>query len=179
MSRRGETYGLLAEFESPEALIAAARRTREAGFERMDAFTPFPVEGLAEELGFRRTAVPLVALVGGILGATGGYFLQVALNVLDYPINVGGRPLHSVPMFLIVTFEMSILVAALFVVLGMLALNRLPMPYHPVFNIPEFALASTNRFFLVIEAADPRFDRGRTREFLQGLEPKVVWDVET
>jgi hypothetical protein len=145
----------------------------------MDAFTPFPVEGLAEELGFRRTAVPLVTLIGGLLGAAGGYFLQYALNVLDYPINVGGRPMHSVPMFLIVTFELTILVAALFAVLGMLALNRLPMPYHPVFNVPEFALASTNRFFLVIETTDPRFDRDRTREFLRSLKAKEVWDVET
>jgi hypothetical protein len=160
-------------------LLEAARRAREAGYDRMDAFTPFPVEGLAEELGFRRTAVPLVTLVGGILGAVGGYFLQVALNVLDYPINVGGRPLHSVPMFLIVTFELTILVAALFAVLGMLALNRLPMPYHPVFNVPAFALASTNRFFLVIESTDPRFDRGPTREFLKSVAAKEVWDVET
>jgi ActD protein len=179
MSKRGEAYGILAEFGSPEDLLAAARRAREAGYDRMDAFTPFPVEGLAEELGFRRTSVPLVALVGGILGATGGYFLQYFLNVRDYPINVGGRPLHSVPMFMIVTFELTILVAALFAVLGMLALNRLPMPYHPVFNVPDFALASTNRFFLVIETADPQFDRGRTRAFLQSLTAKGVWDVET
>ena len=179
MRKAGEQYGVLAEVGTPEYLLTAARRAREAGYKRMDAFTPFPVEGLAEELGFRETAVPLVVLIGGILGAGGGYFLQYGLNVLDYPINVGGRPIHSAPMFFIVTFELTILVAALFAVLRMLALNRLPMPYHPVFNVPEFALASTNRFFLVIEVADPRFDRHRTREFLQSLEAKEVWDVET
>jgi hypothetical protein len=179
VSRRGEAYGLLAEFGTPEALLEAARWVREAGYERMDAFTPFPVEGLAEELGFRRSAVPLVVLVGGILGGAGGYLLQYILAVLDYPINVGGRPLHSAPMFIIVTFELTILVAALFAVLGMLALNRLPMPYHPVFNVPEFALASTNRFFLVIEAADRKYDPERTREFLKSLAAKEVWDVET
>jgi hypothetical protein len=179
MSRRGDLYGVLAEFGTPEELLAAARRARAEGYRRMDAFTPFPVEGLAEELGFQRTAVPMVVLAGGILGAVGGYVLQVALNVVDYPVNVGGRPLHSVPMFVIVTFELTILVAALFAVLGMLALNRLPMPYHPVFNVPEFALASTHRFFLVVEAGDPRFERARLREFLRGLQAKEVWDVDT
>jgi hypothetical protein len=179
MSRRGDPYGVLAEFGDPDTLLAATSRAREAGHTHMDAFTPFPVEGLAEELGFRRSAVPLVVLVGGILGAAGGYFLQYSLTVLDYPINVGGRPMHSAPMFIIVTFELCILVAALSAVLGMLALNRLPMPYHPVFNVPEFALASTNRFFLVIEAEDPWFDPVRTREFLKSLGAKEVWDVET
>lgn len=179
MTKRGDFYGLLAEFGDPDSLLVAARRARQAGYERLDAFSPFPIEGLAEELGFRRTAVPLVVLVGGVLGATGGYLLQYYLSVVDYPINVGGRPLHSVPMFVIVTFELTILVAALFAVLGMLALNRLPMPYHPVFNVADFALASTNRFFLVIEAADPKFEAARTRDFLRELAPKEVWDVET
>jgi len=179
VSRRGDVYGLLAEFGDPDRLLEAVRRAREAGYERMDAFTPFPVEGLAEELGFHRSAVPAVVLAGGLLGGAGGYLLQVGLNVIDYPINVGGRPIHSAPMFIIVTFELTILVAALFAVLGMLALNKLPMPYHPVFNVPDFALASTNRFFLAIEATDERFDAARTREFLQGLGAKGVWDVET
>lgn len=179
MTKRGDFYGLLAEFGDPDSLLVAARRARQAGYERLDAFSPFPIEGLAEELGFRRTAVPLVVLVGGVLGATGGYLLQYYLSVVDYPINVGGRPLHSVPMFVIVTFELTILVAALFAVLGMLALNRLPMPYHPVFNVADFALASTNRFFLVIEAADPKFEAARTRDFLRELAPKEVLDVET
>lgn len=179
MSRRGDVYGLLAEFGDPESILEAVRRAREAGYRRMDAFTPFPVEGLSEELGFHRSAVPAVVLTGGLIGAVGGYLLQYWLNVLDYPINVGGRPLHSAPMFVIVAFELTILAAALFAVLGMLALNKLPMPYHPVFNVPDFALASTNRFFLAIEAADGRFDPVGTREFLQALGPKGVWDVET
>lgn len=178
MSGPKRPFGVLAEFGDPEALLAAVRRAREAGCRRMDAFTPFPVEGLAEELGLRDTAVPAVVFVGGLIGAATGYLLQVGLNVLDYPINVGGRPLHSVPMFLVVTFELTILAAALAAVLGMLALNRLPMPYHPVFNVPGFALASTDRFFLLIEAADPLFDPVRARRFLEGLGPKGVWDVD-
>jgi hypothetical protein len=176
--RHSGLHGLLAEFGDQEALLDAARRVRVQGYSFVDAYTPYPVEGLAEELGFRTTRVPLVVLVGGILGACGGYFLQVWLNVLDYPINVGGRPLNSIPSWIIVTFELTILTAALFAVLGMLALNGLPRPHHPVFNVPEFALASTNRFFLAVEARDPRFDPRSTREFLEGLGPKGVWDVE-
>jgi hypothetical protein len=176
--RHSGLHGLLAEFGDQEALLDAARRVRVQGYTFMDAYTPYPVEGLAEELGFRTTRVPLVVLIGGLLGASGGYFLQVWLNVLDYPINVGGRPLNSIPSWIIVTFELTILCAALFAVLGMLALNGLPRPYHPVFNVPEFALASTNRFFLAVEARDPRFDARSTREFLESLGPKGVWDVE-
>ncbi len=176
--RHAGLHGLLAEFGGQDALLEAARRVRAEGYAAVDAYTPYPVEGLAEVLGFRSTRVPLVVLVGGILGASGGYFLQYWLNVLDYPINVGGRPLNSIPSWIIVTFEMTILVAALFAVLGMLALNGLPRPYHPVFNVPEFALASTNRFFLAVEARDPRFDSRATREFLESLGPKGVWDVE-
>ncbi|MBV8878931.1 MAG: DUF3341 domain-containing protein [Planctomycetaceae bacterium] len=179
MSRKGDYYGILAEFGDPETLLEAVRRARAAGYERLDAFTPFPVEGLAEELGLRSTAVPKVVFAGGLIGAIGGYLLQYGLNVVDYPINVGGRTLHSTPMFLIVTFELTILLAALAAVLGMLALNRLPMPYHPVFNVPDFVLASTDRFFIVLEAGDSRFDAAGARTFLQGLAPKGVWDVET
>ena len=170
-------FGLLAEFGDQDALLEAARRARAEGYSHLDAYTPYPVDGLAEELGFRTTRVPLVVLIGGILGGAGGYLLQVWLNVWNYPLNVGGRPLNSVPSWIIVTFELTILGAALFAVLGMLALNGLPMPYHPVFNVPEFALASTNRFFLLIEAADSRFDRLLTREFVARLGPKGVWDV--
>ena len=172
------TYGLLAEFGDQDALVLGARTLRTAGYARLDAYTPYPVEDLAEELGFHTTRVPLVVLVGGILGALGGYFLQYWLNVLDYPLNVGGRPLNSIPSWIIVTFELTILTAALFAVLGMLALNGLPMPYHPVFNVPEFALASTNRFFLAVEAADPRFDPEGTRRLLESLGAKGVWDIE-
>lgn len=172
-------HGLLAEFRDPEQLLHAARRARKEGYTRMDAYTPYPVEGLAEALGFEKTRVPLLVLLGGVLGAVGGYALQYGLNVVDYPINIGGRPLNSVPAWVPVTFEMTILCAALFAVFGMLALNRLPMPYHPVFNVPDFALATTDRLFLALEASDPRFDAAHARSLLEGLGPKGVWDIES
>ena len=171
-------YGLMAEFRSPETLLAAARRASGEGFKRMDAYTPFPVEGLAEAIGFHRTRVPLIVLLGGIVGCLGGFFLQYWVAVVDYPINVGGRPLNSWPAFIPVTFEMTILVAALSAFLGVLALNGLPMPYHPVFNVEQFELASRNRFFLCIEAADPLFDRDGTWKFLQSLAPEGVYLVD-
>jgi hypothetical protein len=171
-------YGLLAEFDSPEALVAAARRAREAGYRKMDAYTPFPVEELNDALELGRTGVPIIVLIGGLLGAVLGYALQYYISVIDYPINVGGRPLHSWPAFIPVTFETTVLVAGLFAVLGMLALNGLPMPYHPIFNAPRFSLASHDRFFLCIEAADPKFDAHETRRFLDGLAPRALTEVE-
>ena len=144
----------------------------------MDAYSPFPVEGLAEALGFHRTRVPLIVLTGGILGCLGGFFLQYWLAVIDYPINVGGRPLNSWPSFIPVTFELTILIAALSAFFGVLALNGLPMPYHPVFNVERFELASRNRFFLLIEAADPRFDSAGTRRFLENIGSHGVYEVE-
>ena len=144
----------------------------------MDAYSPFPVEGLAEALGFHRTRVPLIVLTGGILGCLGGFFLQYWLAVIDYPINVGGRPLNSWPSFIPVTFELTILIAALSAFFGVLALNGLPMPYHPVFNVDRFELASRNRFFLLIEAADPRFDSAGTRRFLETVGSHGVYEVE-
>ncbi|HLY07906.1 MAG TPA: DUF3341 domain-containing protein [Planctomycetota bacterium] len=170
--------GVLAEFGEERQLIQAARRARAAGYTRMDAYTPYPVDGLAEALGFRKTRVPLLILVGGLLGGLGGYGLQVWLNVWDYPINVGGRPLNSIPAWIIVTFELTILGAAIAAVLGMLALNRLPMPRHPVFGVEEFALATTNRFFLAIESEDPRFQLDQVRTFVTELGAKGVWDIE-
>ncbi len=172
-------YGLMAEFRSPETLLAAARRASGEGFKRMDAYTPFPVEGLAEAIGFHSTRVPLIVLIGGIVGCFGGFFLQYWVAVIDYPLNVGGRPLNSWPSFIPVTFEMTILVAALSAFLGVLALNGLPMPYHPVFNVEQFELASRNRFFLCIEAADPLFDRERTAKFLESLKPEGVYEVDS
>jgi hypothetical protein len=169
----------MAEFRSPETLLAAARRASGEGFKRMDAYTPFPVEGLAEAIGFHSTRVPLIVLIGGIVGCFGGFFLQYWVAVIDYPLNVGGRPLNSWPSFIPVTFEMTILVAALSAFLGVLALNGLPMPYHPVFNVEQFELASRNRFFLCIEAADPLFDRERTAKFLESLKPEGVYEVDS
>jgi hypothetical protein len=177
LSKTAPIYGLLAEFERPEELLAAVRRARADGYRKMDAYTPFPIEHLAEELGFHRTALPAVVLIGGLIGCSGGFFLQYWLSALDYPLNIGGRPLNSWPAFIPVTFELTILCAALFAVLGMLGLNGLPMPYHPLFNSPRFALASRNRFFLCIEAGDRQFNREATAKFLSELNPKGVSEV--
>jgi hypothetical protein len=177
-TRRPRVYGLLAEFEKPEQLLAAAHRAREAGYRRMDAYTPFPVEGLAEALGRHHTGVPLITLIGGLSGCAAGFGLQYWVSKIAYPINVGGRPFNSWPAFIPVTFEMTILGAALSAVLGMLALNGLPMPYHPLFNEPRFALASRDRFFLCVEARDKRFERGETRAFLESLTSRAVMEVE-
>jgi hypothetical protein len=171
-------YGLVAEFATPDALLEATRRARQAGYRDIEAYTPFPVEGLTEALGFHRTSLPLVVLLGGIVGGLSGYLLQYWINVMHYSLNVGGRPLHSWPAFIPVTFELTILVAALAAVLGMLALNGLPMPYHPLFNMPRFALATHDRFFLCIEARDPKFDRTETRRFLESVAVGEVAEVE-
>jgi len=171
-------HGLMAEFHSPEALLHAAERAHRQGFKRMDAYTPFPIEGLSEALGVHDRRVPLIVLLGGIAGCLGGFFLQYWVAVIDYPLNVGGRPLNSWPAFIPVTFEMTILFAALAAFLGVLALNGLPMPYHPVFNVEQFELASRNRFFLCIEADDPDFDRDGTWKFLESLGPDGVYQVE-
>ncbi len=178
MNTKSPIYGLMAEFDNPEVLLAAARRARQEGYRRMDAYTPFPIEELAEAIGFHHTRLPLVVLIGGIVGCIGGYLLQYYASVIDYPLNVGGRPFHSWPAFIPVTFEMTILVAAFSAVLGMLALNGLPKPYHPVFNAPRFAMATRDRFFLCIEAADPQFDREGTKRFMESLEPREVFEVE-
>ena len=176
--RRPPIYGLMAEFDDVQQLVEAARRTREAGYRRYDAYTPIPVEELAEVMHAHDTRLPGLVLIGGILGGIGGYALQYWTSVIDYPINVGGRPLHSWPAFIPPTFETTILGAALFCVLGMLALNGLPMPYHPVFNVPRFALSSRDRFFLCIEATDPIFEPEATRRFLERFGPREVTEVE-
>jgi Protein of unknown function (DUF3341) len=177
MQAKPRLYGLMAEFDSPEDLLEAARHTYEEGYRRLDAYSPFPVHGLAEAIGFQRTRLPLIALLGGIAGGLGGYLLQYWISVVDYPLNVGGRPLHSWPAFIPVTFELTVLVAALAAVLGMLALNGLPMPHHPVFNVSAFELATRNRFFLCLEATDPQFDEVRTRQFLERLKARDIFEV--
>jgi hypothetical protein len=171
-------YGVMAEFDRPADLIAAARRTYAAGYRRINGYSPYPMEELAEAIGFTHTALPLIVLIGGILGGVSGFFMQYWMEVISYPINVGGKPYNSWPAFIPITFECTVLVAAFAAVLGMLALNKLPQPYHPVFNAPNFALATRDRFFLVIEASDRKFDHDEVRRFMQALEPKDLIDVE-
>jgi hypothetical protein len=167
-------YGLMAEFEDPTSLVTATERAHREGYRRMDAYSPFPIEELHHALGSKPTRLPLIVLIGGLIGCIGGYTLEYWSSVIAYPLNIGGKPLHSWPAFIPVTFECTILAAALSCVLGMLALNGLPMPYHPVFSVPRFALASRNRFFLCNESTDPKFDIDATRHFLDSLNPREV-----
>jgi hypothetical protein len=168
----------MAEFNAPAELVAAVRRVHEAGYRRVDAFSPYPMEALSEALDLHRSRLPLLVLFGGVAGLVVGYGLEYWASVIEYPMNVGGRPIHSIPSFVVPAFETTILFAALTAVLGMLALNRLPEPYHPVFNVPTFALATKDRFFLCIEATDPKFDLDQTWSFLQSLGPRAVSEVE-
>jgi hypothetical protein len=166
-------YGVMAEFKHAEALVAAAVRAREAGYEAVEAYSPYPVEGLAEAIGFRKNRVPLVVFLSGLAGGVGGYFMQWYSAVISYPINSGGKPLHSWPEFIPVTFELTVLAGAVIGFIGMLVLNGLPKLYHPVFNVREFDLASRNRFFLCLPGVEPR----PAREFMETLEPLGIWDV--
>jgi len=170
-------YGLMAEFDSPTELVVAARKTYAAGYKKIDAYSPFPVEELADAIGFRHNGVPAVVLVGGILGCLSGYLLQWWISVVSYPVNVGGRPYHSAPAFIVVTFEMTILCAVLAAVFGMLALNGLPMPYHPVFNVSRFRFATKDRFFLIVFSSDPKYTSTGTRAFLESLAPRSISEV--
>ena len=177
MSVENPLHGLMAEFEQPEEVLDAVKRAYQEGYRRMDAYSPFPVEGLAQALGRRGTAVPLIVLIGGIVGGIGGYFMEWYATVVSYKINVGGRPFNSWPGYIPIVFELTVLSAAICAVVGMLALNRLPEPYHAVFNAPGFNRASQDRFFLCIEAVDPKFDLKVTHAFMQSLNPVQVTEV--
>jgi hypothetical protein len=167
----------MAEFETPDQVLHATREARLAGYRDMDAYTPYPVEGLADELGLPRTRVPFVVLIAALVGAAAGFFMQYWSMAVDYPFNVGGRPTNSWPVFIPITFEVMVLVAGFAALIGMLLLNGLPRPHHPVFNVPSFVRAMQDRFFLCIEATDPKFDRLQTAEFLRGLHPVAVVEV--
>jgi hypothetical protein len=171
-----EIYGLLAEFSTHEDLVRAAEKTHATGFRKIDAFAPFPVEGLAEALG-QKTRLPILVLLAGIIGGLGAYYMQWYANAISYPINIGGRPIHSWPAFIPITFELTVLAAALAAFFFSLGRSGLPRPYHPLFNVPEFDRASQNGFFLCIEASDRMFHPQQAREFLQGLNPVMITEV--
>jgi hypothetical protein len=177
MAKRDPIYGLMAEFDSAQALVDAAKKTHGAGYQKIDAYSPFPIEGLAEEIGFHFDEVPLTVLIGGIIGGLTGYLMQYWMAAVDYPLNIGGKPPHSWPSFIVITFEMTILFAGISAVLGMLAFNGLPMPYHPVFNVPRFALASKDRFFLIVFSSDKKYNAIETRRFLEGLDARSISEV--
>jgi len=171
-------YGLMAEFEEHSDLLKATQQAYAKGYRRMDAYSPFPIDGLAEALGREHTAIPFITLIGGMMGGLGGYFMQWYSMARLYPINVGSRPLNSWPNFIPVTFELTVLIASVSAFLAVFVLNRLPELNHPVFNVPEFERASIDRFFLCIESRDPKFDPRQTRTFLEDLKPSKVMEVE-
>jgi Protein of unknown function (DUF3341) len=179
VSRRpDDVYGLMAEFNTPSAVVEAAHRVQQAGYTKVDAYSPYPIEELIEALHIGHSQLPKLVLVGGILGALGGWAFQYWAAVIEYPMNIGGRPINAWPAFIIPAFETTILLAAVAAVLGMLALNGLPEPYHPVFNVPSFALATRDKFFICIESGDPKFDRKETGRFLRSLGASDVQEVE-
>jgi len=176
--KRSQLFGVMGEFSTPEDLVAATKKVRETGYKHVEAYTPFPVEGLSEAVGFKWTAVPLLTLIGGIGGGLTGFGLQYWVAAITYPMNIGGRPLNSWPAFIPVTFELTVLGASIFAVVSMLALNKLPQPYHPVFNVDRFAQASTDKFFLCIEARDPKFNLTEASKLLQSLRAEHVNEVK-
>ena len=177
MLHRSHIHGVMGEFATPEELIHATKKVREAGYRRLDAYAPFPVEGLSEALGIKRNMVPVLTLLGGLTGGVGGFLFQYWVAAIAYPLNIGGRPLNSWPAFVPVTFELTVLGAALSAVFGMLALNGLPQPHHPVFNVERFSHATTDRFFLCIEARDPKFHLEETARLLHSLHAHHVNEV--
>ena len=170
-------YGLMAEFETPTELVHACKAAYAEGYREMDAYSPFPIEEASEAIGFHKSAVPLVVLMGGILGGLSGFGLQYWINVIAYPLNIGGKPYDSWPAFIVPTFEMTILFAGLAGMFGMFALNGLPQPYHPVFHVDKFSAVTRDRFFLCVEATDPKFDLVGTQQFMQGLKPLSISEV--
>lgn len=171
-------YGIMAEFDTPTQLVDAARQVRDAGYKKTDAFSPFPLHEIDEALGIKRSILPFMVLAGGFAGLLGGLGLQIWVHAIEYPMNIGGRPYVSLPSFVPPAYEMTILFAAFTAVLGMLFLNGLPQPYHPVFNVPRFALATREKFFLIIEAKDALYDYEKTRSFMESLSPQEVFDVD-
>ena len=171
-------YGLMAEFDDPTALVAAAKRTYAAGYRKIDTFSPYPIEEAWEAIGQHDRRLSLIVLGGGLAGLLTGLGLQEWVHQIAYPINIAGKPLNSWPQFVPVTFELTILFASIAGVIGMIVLNGLPMPYHPVFNVERFERASRDKFFLLVEATDPKFDRAKTRDFLKGLNASEVSEVE-
>jgi hypothetical protein len=167
-------YGLIAEFDNPDDLLRATQDAHGRGYRQMEAYTPFPIEGLAEALGFHKNRMAAIVFLGGLAGGIGGYFMQWYSAVISFPIDVGGRPLHSWPSFIPITFEMTVLGASLAAVFGLLGLNGLPRPHHPVFNVPSFVLATRNRFFLCLQSRDPLFDSETARRFLEEQHPKSI-----
>ena len=179
--QRSRIFGVMGEFSTPEALLAATKKARDAGYKHIEAYTPFPVEGLSDAVGFRgfrSNWVAVFTLIGGLGGGLTGFGRPYWVAAITYPMNIGGRPLNSWPAFIPVTFELTVLGASIFAVVSMLALNKLPQPYHPVFNVERFAQASTDKFFLCIEARDPKFDLSETSKFLQGLHAEHVNEVK-
>jgi hypothetical protein len=178
VTNRSDIYGIAAEFLNEEQIVAAAKQVHAAGYRKVEGYSPLPVHGLAEALEFKDSRVAWIIFICGLLGCAGGFYLQYWINVVDYPLNVGGRPFDSWPQFIPVTFECTILASAFGAVIGMLALNGLPRPHHPIFGARRFALASQDRFFLCVEATDPMFDREGTAQFLRDLGPQQVCEVD-
>src|SRR5712692_1842194 len=177
MEQRSHIYGVVGEFETPGQIIQAAAKVREAGYRDVEAYTPFPVEGLSEALRLKRSLVPLITLTGGLIGGLGGFGFQYWVAAITYPMNIGGRPLNSWPAFIPVTFELTVLFASLSAVLGMLALNKLPQPHHPLFNVDRFTHASSDRFFVCIESKDPKFHLAECARLLQEVHAHHITEV--
>ncbi|HZS44443.1 MAG TPA: DUF3341 domain-containing protein [Blastocatellia bacterium] len=175
--RKAKLFGLSAEYADPQHLLEAARMICDAGYTKVSAYTPYPVEGLADIIVTKKRRVAAIFLIGGLIGGLGGFFMQYYAAGITYPINVAGRPLFSWPSFIPITFELTVLGAALFGAFGMLAINGLPQPYHPLFNVPRFSLATQSRFFILVEVKDPKFEYDATRRLLERSQPRVISDV--